>query len=95
MRSVTGTPGAAAEPQRVALDPDEWDLVWALREVPAGGLKTSTMRLLREIVGFAGHPSCAEAQADGVPCATVAGDCAQCQKVDALLALLHESLESR
>lgn len=81
--------------QRALLDRDEWDLVWALREVPAGQLRSSTLRLLREIVDFAGHPSCAEAQADGVPCTTVARDCTQCQKVDALLDLLHESLESR
>lgn len=90
-----GTAGAAEPPQRLALDREEWELVWALREVPAGGLKSSTVRLLREIVDFVGHPACAESQADGVPCTSVSKDCTQCQKVDALLGLLHETLQLR
>ena len=93
MRILNG-PETQAEgaSQRALLDRDEWDLVWALREVPAGGLKDATVRLLREIVAFVGHPSCAQSQADGVPCTSVSSECAECRKVDALLGMLHDSL---
>jgi hypothetical protein len=98
MRIVNGSneaAGAAQAPPRRALDRAEWDLVWALREVPPGELKRSMVALLREIVAFVGHPTCAESQADGVPCSSVSRECTQCQRVDALLGLLHDSLQSR
>lgn len=98
MRMVTGSEGVAGGAdafQRLSLDRDEWDLVWAMRDVPPGGLKTAMVRLLQEIVAYVGHPCCAESQADGVPCSTVAKDCAQCQKVEECLGLLHEALHLR
>jgi hypothetical protein len=84
-----------AELRRVSLAADEWELVWDLREVPSGPRKAALMQLLRDIVSFVADPGCAEAQADGVPCSSVSSECAQCRRVDACLALLHETLHFR
>ena len=88
------SPAAPADTQRLALSRPEADLVWRLREVPEGAVKDTLLRLLGDIASFVGHPACAESQADGVPCA-VTRDCGECQRVDACLALLHETLHSR
>lgn len=96
MRIVNGQERSPqAEPRRVALAADEWELVWDLREVPSGPRRAALMQLLRDIVSFVAQPGCAEAQADGVPCDTVTSECAQCRRVDACLALMHETLHFR
>lgn len=95
MRIVSGQPAPAVEQQRLSVDQAEWDLLWALRDVPSGPRKDILMQLLRDIVSFVGEPGCAESQADGVPCSSPSTDCAQCRRVDSCLALLHETLHFR
>jgi hypothetical protein len=95
MRIVSGQLTPPEQRQRLSVDQSEWELVWALRDVPAGPRKDILTQLLRDIVSFVGEPGCAESQADGVPCSSPSTDCAKCRRVDSCLALLHETLHFR
>jgi predicted DCC family thiol-disulfide oxidoreductase YuxK len=75
----------------VALDDDEWRLLRSLRELPESPLRRRLYALVRDLVQFVSNPGCPEAQADGVPCASVDTDCERCQRVFRVL----ESLRTR
>lgn len=68
-------------PVLMSLLPDERSLVWALRDVPEGPLRAELFVLFRAIVADARDAHCAEAQADGVPCACLGASCAECERV--------------
>lgn len=69
----------------VTLSKTEWDLVSALRAIPASPLKERLDHLLAELVKFGTDPRCAESQADGDPCVSTRGDCESCRKVTDLI----------
>lgn len=77
----------------VALSKREWDFISALRDIPEGQLKDLLDDLLCRLVAVVHEPSCAQVQADGVPCATPAADCEQCVRVKGVLELLHRELQ--
>lgn len=89
MRILNGQTVASEEER---LDRGEWELMWALRDLPPGPRKQSLMQLLHAVVDFVSDPGCGEAQADGVPCATASSDCAQCRRVDGCLHELAAAL---
>lgn len=68
-------------PVLMSLLPDERSLVWALRDVPEGPLRAETLVLFMAILADARNAHCAEAQADGVPCACLGASCAECERV--------------
>lgn len=68
---------------------DEQTLISRLREIPDGAARTELVALLQDLCEFVCDPHCAQAQADGVPCRTVALDCEQCQEVVQALSALH------
>jgi hypothetical protein len=68
-------------PHLVALDEEEWRLLRCLREVPRNPLRRRLYPLVQDLVDFVTSPGCAEAQADGVPCASADADCERCQRV--------------
>jgi hypothetical protein len=76
------------------LVPEEWRLVWALREVPEGRLRVELLRLLDELLDVARDPHCAEMQADGVPCACLGVACDECQRVVSRLRQLRLPMRS-
>jgi hypothetical protein len=75
-----------------ALSPEERRLIVQLREVPLGPVRQQLVELLGDLVGFVRDPCCPEAQADGVPCLSLAIACDQCQMVAGTLAALHRRL---
>jgi hypothetical protein len=74
--------------------PEEWRLVWALREVPEGRLRAELLSLLDELLAAARDPHCAETQADGVPCACLGVACDECQRVLSRLRQLRLPMRS-
>ena len=75
-------------PVRVSLTAVEDDLLGNLHEIPDGPVRDELIAVIRELVDFARHSCCAEAQADGVPCRSVMA-CEDCQKVEAVVARLR------
>lgn len=75
---------ALAKPP-ASLSPLEWRLVAALREVPSDALRERLTELAARLADFARDPHCAEAQADGAPCADTSKACEDCQEVAELL----------
>ena len=76
------------------LVPEERRLVWALREVPEGRLRTELLFLLDELLAVARNPHCGEMQADGVPCACLGVACDECQRVLSRLRQLRIPMRS-
>ena len=74
------------------LSHEEQRLIARLRDVPESAVRQELMTLLEDLVDFVGDPRCPEAQADGVPCVSLALACEQCQMVTAVLAGLHRRL---
>ena len=68
-------------PVLMSMLPEERSLVWALREVPEGPLRAELLALFKEILADARSAHCAEAQADGVPCACLGPACSECERV--------------
>ena len=58
----------------------EWRLVTTLRAIPDAPVKERALARVEKLLAFAASPCCAEAQADGVPCATPDGRCERCGK---------------
>ena len=77
----------------IALSDVEWRRVAALRDLPESPLKQLTEEAIDRLLELARQPSCYEMQADGVPCASVSADCAECVKVKSVLAALQRSLD--
>jgi hypothetical protein len=75
-----------------ALRRAEEELVRTLREIPEGPLKRELIEVMQELADLVRSPSCPEAQADGVPCATAATACEDCQHVVEILASLRLAL---
>ena len=71
------------------LSVDEHALIGRLREIPEGPARTELLGLIQDLVNYVSDPRCGSAQADGVPCATVSGECEECQSVVRALATLH------
>ena len=63
----------------------EQRLIFALRELPEGSLRELCSALVAELADLGSHPTCPEAQADGVPCASAETSCDECRKVEALV----------
>jgi hypothetical protein len=74
-----------------ALTPFERRLVLALRQVPQSPLRHLYTTLVAELTEFVAHPTCAEMQADGAPCASAEASCDECRRLESLL----EGLRSR
>ncbi len=68
-------------PVQVTLSAEEWNLVSALRNIPASPLKERIDALLGDLVKFAADPKCFEFQGDGAPCTNTNGDCDSCRRV--------------
>jgi len=83
-----------AESAPIVLVPEEWRLVWALRELPEGRLRVELLSLLDELLAVARDPHCAETQADGVPCACLGVACDECQRVVSRLRQLRLPMRS-
>lgn len=79
------------QPLTLHLNPAEFRMVSALRDMPEGALKIRIMHLVDQLVGFARNPRCPEMQGDGVPCEQPHTDCDQCKVVLDML----EKLEGR
>lgn len=67
------------------LTAEESALLARLREIAPGPMRTSLVALLMDLLAFAREPSCAAAQADGVPCDSVHSTCERCQDAVAVL----------
>jgi len=80
-------------PVPLSLSPAEQRLVLALREIPESPLRQRFGELVTELVEFVSHPTCAEMQADGAPCASAQTSCDECRKVSELLDGLRRRLE--
>jgi hypothetical protein len=74
------------------LSGEEWRLIEALREIPAGEARDELLDLAQDLFDRVREPRCAESQGDGVPCATVDMACEDCRHVASVLALLHRRL---
>jgi hypothetical protein len=81
-----------SDPVKVALTPQEWDLVSALRNIPTSPLKERIDALLGDLVKFAADPKCFEFQGDGAPCTNTNGDCESCRKVTDVIDLLRRRI---
>jgi hypothetical protein len=89
--------GRGREEGRVRTDelhPDEARLVVALRAIPESPLRDRLSVLLCELADFVSAPSCAEMQADGVPCTSAQASCDECRKVTELLDGLRSRLQT-
>jgi hypothetical protein len=75
-----------------SLSREERSLIQGLREIPYGAVRGDLIDVMLELLQFVRDPRCMRAQADGVPCMTVSGDCEQCQQVAGVLARVHASL---
>ncbi|MBI3447922.1 MAG: hypothetical protein HY049_03245 [Acidobacteria bacterium] len=51
-------------------------------------------RRVRLAVASASGPTCADAQADGVPCATLGGECDRCDRALAFIREVHAEIEA-
>ena len=76
-------------PHEAVLDADERRLVWALRELPPGEVRTRFVALIADMAHAVADPRCPEMQADGVPCATAGAQCERCRRVAPLLERLR------
>ena len=76
------------------LSPEEAKLVLALRAVPESRLRELMTTLVSELADFVANPACPELQADGAPCASVEGACAECNRVSAILEGLRRRLQA-
>jgi hypothetical protein len=77
-----------------ALAPEERKLVLALRGIPPSRLRDLLTTLVGELADFVASPSCAEMQADGVPCSSAEASCDECRKLVALLEGLRSRLQA-
>ena len=71
----------------------EQRLIFGLRELSEGSLRELCAVLVAELVELGSHPTCPEAQADGVPCASAETSCDECRKVEALVRELRARVE--
>jgi hypothetical protein len=72
----------------IAVTAEERRIISALRDLPASPLRDLLSEVMSGLVEFVREPSCAEMQADGVPCAAPDADCEQCRRLkEVLLAL--------
>jgi hypothetical protein len=76
------------------LHADERRLVETLRAIPPSALRERFTTLVAELADFVAAPSCAEAQADGAPCASSQTACDECQKMTALIEGLRRRLHA-
>jgi hypothetical protein len=74
------------------LSHEEAVLLERLRGVPPGPLRARLVRLLLDLIGFVREPSCAAAQADGVPCDSAHSSCERCRNVATVIADIDEAL---
>ena len=81
-----------SEPVQVTLSQKEWELVSALRNIPASPLKQRIDSLLGDLVKFAADPKCFEFQGDGAPCTNTNGDCESCRRVTDVIDLLRRRI---
>lgn len=68
-------------PSAAALTDAERQLVHALRAIPDSPLKSRILDIIQALVGVGANPRCAEAQADGFPCACADSRCELCNGV--------------
>ena len=78
----------------VRLSPEEWRMIATLRDIPEGDLKSTLHEVLQLAIELVREPSCAEVQADGVPCGTAAADCETCARVTGALESARDRLRS-
>lgn len=67
------------------LSSEEWRLIEGLRELPSTPLRDRLTEVMGQMLDFVRDPSCAEKQADGVPCESTTLACEECQEVFAVL----------
>ncbi|MBK8595426.1 MAG: hypothetical protein IPN83_07530 [Holophagales bacterium] len=79
-------------PVQVTLTPKEWELVSALRNIPASPLKEKIDALLGDLVKFTADPKCFESQGDGVPCTNTNADCDSCRRVTDVIDVLRRRI---
>lgn len=76
----------------IEVDPHEWALIAALRDLPDGQLKELVRQAFGELLEYVREPRCPEMQADGVPCETPEGDCEQCRRLKEIVAELRAAV---
>jgi hypothetical protein len=74
---------ASSYPPR--LSSEEWRLIEGLRELPSTALRGRVTEIMGQMLDFVREPSCAEKQADGVPCESTGLACEECQEILAVL----------
>ncbi len=67
-------------------------ILWGLRELPDGALRSMVEEFLLELTTFLRDPHCAQVQADGIPCDDPSADCEQCLKVRELIETLRHTI---
>lgn len=83
-------------PLPILLTAAERRLLFAFRAIPDSPLRVRVMALIEGLVHLAQQPTCADAQADGVPCDTVYGQCERCSRVfEQIHALVERSFPAR
>jgi hypothetical protein len=76
----------------VTLTAEERHLVFALRDIPPSALRDTLTSLICDLVDAVAHPSCAEMQADGVPCPSAEVSCDECRRLTEVLDGLRQRL---
>jgi hypothetical protein len=79
-------------PIALALTPAESHLIHALRAIPESPVKSRILEIVNELVRIGEDPRCAEAQADGFPCACSSSQCELCNGVFQRLDAVSDSL---
>jgi len=79
----------------VCVSDAELRILNSVREQPPGELRELYLGLLLELAAFLKEPSCAEVQADGIPCDSPAADCTVCLRLEELLRTLRSTVASR
>jgi hypothetical protein len=78
-------------PLPVPLTAPERGLIFGLRAIADSPLRNRLLEVVEHLIQIGQEPCCAEAQADGVPCASVHRQCDACaavfERVQALVAL--------
>jgi len=79
----------------VCVSDTELKILNSIRTQPEKELRELYLRLLVELADFVDDPSCAEVQADGIPCGTPAADCTVCLRLEELLGTLRTTISAR
>lgn len=69
----------------VPLSPSEWQLVEAIRALPASALRDRINEVLKDLLFYVANPRCEGMGVEGFPCGDPASTCDECHQIWDLL----------